>query len=562
MRAALAGEPRARPQPQRDPAVAARARSAQRLSAARPGAVGRRAEHARGWNFGPAEEDARPVGWIVERLARAVARRAALELDDGPHPHEARYLKLDSSRARARLGWRPLVALDAALDEHRRLVPRAARRAPTCARSRSGRSSAFQYAGARRMSQTACRFCGAPLDARVRRSRHVAAGQLLPAARAASTRWSRSIRCTRSSAATASWSSSRSSRRPSRSSPTTPTSRRTRRAGSSTPPLRRADDRALRARTRRARSSRSPPTTATCCSSSTSAGSRARHRAGGERRRGGASQKGIPTLVEFFGRETARARSPASRAADLLLGNNVLAHVPDLNDFVAGHEDPAQARRRDHDGVPPPDAADRGEPVRHDLPRALLLLLVPDRQRASSRRTACACSTSRSCRRTAARCASTAATPRTRDKPRRERRRASCASASARRGLRAARHLPRLRPARRAATSARSSSFLIELKQRGPARSPATARRRRATRCSTTAASAATSSTTPCDLNPHKQGHFLPGSHIPIRSPEAHPRGPARRRADPAVEPEGRDRRAARASSASGAGASPRARPS
>jgi len=48
-----------------------------------------------------------------------------------------------------------------------------------------------------------------------------------------------------------------------------------------------------------------------------------------------ALQKGIPTLVEFFGRETAASLAGDS-AADLLLGNNVLAHVPDLNDFVAG----------------------------------------------------------------------------------------------------------------------------------------------------------------------------------------------------------------------------------
>ncbi len=48
-----------------------------------------------------------------------------------------------------------------------------------------------------------------------------------------------------------------------------------------------------------------------------------------------ALQKGIPTLVEFFGQETARSLASES-AADLLLGNNVLAHVPDLNDFVAG----------------------------------------------------------------------------------------------------------------------------------------------------------------------------------------------------------------------------------
>lgn len=48
-----------------------------------------------------------------------------------------------------------------------------------------------------------------------------------------------------------------------------------------------------------------------------------------------AEAKGIPTRVQFFGREAAR-QVATERQADLLLGNNVLAHVPDLNDFVAG----------------------------------------------------------------------------------------------------------------------------------------------------------------------------------------------------------------------------------
>jgi SAM-dependent methyltransferase len=48
-----------------------------------------------------------------------------------------------------------------------------------------------------------------------------------------------------------------------------------------------------------------------------------------------ALEKGVPTLVEFFGARVARELAAESRA-DLLLGNNVLAHVPDLNDFVAG----------------------------------------------------------------------------------------------------------------------------------------------------------------------------------------------------------------------------------
>jgi SAM-dependent methyltransferase len=45
---------------------------------------------------------------------------------------------------------------------------------------------------------------------------------------------------------------------------------------------------------------------------------------------------GIPTRVEFFGQESARRLVDEGLGADLLLGNNVLAHVPDLNDFVAG----------------------------------------------------------------------------------------------------------------------------------------------------------------------------------------------------------------------------------
>jgi SAM-dependent methyltransferase len=49
-----------------------------------------------------------------------------------------------------------------------------------------------------------------------------------------------------------------------------------------------------------------------------------------------AESKGIPTIVKFFGTRTAAELAAAGRQADLLIGNNVLAHVPDLNDFVAG----------------------------------------------------------------------------------------------------------------------------------------------------------------------------------------------------------------------------------
>ncbi|HXC46328.1 MAG TPA: CDP-glucose 4,6-dehydratase, partial [Solirubrobacteraceae bacterium] len=72
--------------------------------------------HASGWNFGPADEDARPVAWIVARLCEMWVGELRVSQDPGPHPHEARYLKLDSSRARAQLGWRPTWALAEGLE--------------------------------------------------------------------------------------------------------------------------------------------------------------------------------------------------------------------------------------------------------------------------------------------------------------------------------------------------------------------------------------------------------------------------------------------------------------
>ncbi|MFN8062868.1 MAG: class I SAM-dependent methyltransferase [Vicinamibacterales bacterium] len=49
-----------------------------------------------------------------------------------------------------------------------------------------------------------------------------------------------------------------------------------------------------------------------------------------------AAERGVPSVTEFFGRTLATRLAAEGRQADLLLGNNVLAHVPDLNDFVGG----------------------------------------------------------------------------------------------------------------------------------------------------------------------------------------------------------------------------------
>jgi CDP-glucose 4,6-dehydratase len=70
---------------------------------------------ASGWNFGPLDDDTRPVGWIVENMASLWNCKARWEIDPNSNPHESNYLKLDISQARNRLGWRPIIRLDQAL---------------------------------------------------------------------------------------------------------------------------------------------------------------------------------------------------------------------------------------------------------------------------------------------------------------------------------------------------------------------------------------------------------------------------------------------------------------
>ena len=72
--------------------------------------------YAEGWNFGPNDEDAKPVGWIVEQMAALWGEDANWQIDQGEHPHEAHYLKLDISKARSRLNWHPALRLNQALE--------------------------------------------------------------------------------------------------------------------------------------------------------------------------------------------------------------------------------------------------------------------------------------------------------------------------------------------------------------------------------------------------------------------------------------------------------------
>ena len=72
-------------------------------------------EFSEGWNFGPRDGDAWPVGNLVARAAAVWGEGAVWKTDKKDHPHEARFLKLDCSKARTELGWAPLLDLETTL---------------------------------------------------------------------------------------------------------------------------------------------------------------------------------------------------------------------------------------------------------------------------------------------------------------------------------------------------------------------------------------------------------------------------------------------------------------
>ena len=70
---------------------------------------------AEGWNFGPVDQDCKPVDHVVDTLAALWGPAAAWHLSRDAHPHEAHLLKVDASKARSRLNWHPRLHLDQAL---------------------------------------------------------------------------------------------------------------------------------------------------------------------------------------------------------------------------------------------------------------------------------------------------------------------------------------------------------------------------------------------------------------------------------------------------------------
>jgi CDP-glucose 4,6-dehydratase len=75
------------------------------------------ARFGEGWNFGSADEDAKPVRYLVSELARLWGEGARWQGDAAPKVHEAHLLRLDSAKACARLGWAPRWSLDETLAE-------------------------------------------------------------------------------------------------------------------------------------------------------------------------------------------------------------------------------------------------------------------------------------------------------------------------------------------------------------------------------------------------------------------------------------------------------------
>jgi CDP-glucose 4,6-dehydratase len=73
-------------------------------------------KYAEGWNFGPNEQDVKPVGWILNKMISKWPN-SSCELDQNSNPHEAAFLKLDIAKAESKLGWQPVWDLNHTLEK-------------------------------------------------------------------------------------------------------------------------------------------------------------------------------------------------------------------------------------------------------------------------------------------------------------------------------------------------------------------------------------------------------------------------------------------------------------
>jgi SAM-dependent methyltransferase len=226
--------------------------------------------------------------------------------------------------------------------------------------------------------------------------------------------------------------------------------------------------------------------------------------------------KGVPTVVEFFGEDVARRLAEQS-PADLLLGNNVLAHVPDLNDFVAGMKallKPGGVITMEFPHLMRLIDDNQWDTIYHEHFSYFSFLTVSAVFAAHGLRLfdVQELPTHGGSLRIFAAHAEDAGKPETaaaRELAERERNagyeRLETYAGYGRRVERDKRQILR---------------FLIDLKERGLRVAAYGAPAKGNTLLNYCGVGRDTIDYT-CDLNPHKQGHFLPGSHIPIRSPDA-----------------------------------------
>ena len=138
--------------------------------------------YATAWNFGPDQEESRPVAWLVERMRARWPGELAVEFAERRPLREAAVPRVDSTRARTRLGWRPPWDLARGDRRHRRLAPRPPRRSrpgrdlPRADRALHGRTvAAARGAGrlaclARGLEAEPCSSLGAPIRRRESRA--------------------------------------------------------------------------------------------------------------------------------------------------------------------------------------------------------------------------------------------------------------------------------------------------------------------------------------------------------------------------------------------------------
>jgi CDP-glucose 4,6-dehydratase len=72
-------------------------------------------EYAEGWNFGPNEQDVKPVDWILNKMIVSWPN-SSWKLDESSNPHEAGFLKLDISKSKSKLDWNPVWELSHTLE--------------------------------------------------------------------------------------------------------------------------------------------------------------------------------------------------------------------------------------------------------------------------------------------------------------------------------------------------------------------------------------------------------------------------------------------------------------